>query len=145
MSTKYALLSLPLGVFESSDRDDAVSALSATVSPDNGSVGPFAIPDFKIGTLDALVQQADDLSKLEASCQAVVAKVGDSLRQLLNNDEERLASYKMVNNSPSLPSHCRRGRRADHVFLVQNRPTSTSAVSAGTRSGTEPTSLWESS
>ncbi|EQK98410.1 hypothetical protein G6O67_003875 [Ophiocordyceps sinensis] len=101
MSTKYALLSLPLGVFDSSDRDDAISGLSATVSPDNGSVGPFRIPDFKIGTLDALVQQADDLAKLEASCQAVVAKVGDSLRQLLNNDEERLASYKMVNDKPT--------------------------------------------
>ncbi|XP_044718134.1 v-ATPase subunit C domain-containing protein [Hirsutella rhossiliensis] len=101
MSTKYALLSLPLGVFDSSDRDDAIAALSATVSPDNGSVGPFRIPDFKIGTLDALVQQADDLAKLEASCQAVVAKVGDSLRQLLNNDEERLTSYKMVNDKPT--------------------------------------------
>ncbi|XP_044714795.1 v-ATPase subunit C domain-containing protein [Hirsutella rhossiliensis] len=82
MSTKYALLSLPLGVFDSSDRDDAIAALSATVSPDNGS-------------------QADDLAKLEASCQAVVAKVGDSLRQLLNNDEERLTSYKMVNDKPT--------------------------------------------
>lgn len=99
MSTRYALLSLPLGVFDSSDRDDAVSTLSATVSPDNGSVAPFRIPDFKIGTLDALVQQADDLAKLEASCQAVVAKVGDALRQLLNNDQERIASYKMVNDS----------------------------------------------
>ncbi|KJZ79092.1 hypothetical protein HIM_01243 [Hirsutella minnesotensis 3608] len=101
MSTKYALLSLPLSVFESSDRDDAVSALSAKVSPDNGSVVPFRIPDFKIGTLDALVQQADDLAKLEASCQAVVSKVGDSLRQLLNNDDDRIASYKMVNDKPT--------------------------------------------
>ncbi len=105
MSTKYALVSLPLNAFDSSDRSDAISSLSATISSDNGAVTPFGIPDFKIGTLDALVQQADELAKLEASCQAVVAKVGDSLRQVLNNDEERLASYKMVNDSrcPSLP------------------------------------------
>ena len=99
MSSKYAVVSLPLGGFDSSNRDDAVSALSATVSSDNGTVTPFNVPDFKIGTLDALVQQADDLAKLEATCQAVVAKVGDSLRQVLNNDEERIASYKMVNDS----------------------------------------------
>ncbi|PFH63339.1 hypothetical protein XA68_13796 [Ophiocordyceps unilateralis] len=101
MTTKYALLSLPLGVFDSSNREDALSSLSATISPDNGTVVPFRIPDFKIGTLDALVQQADDLAKLEASCQAVVAKVGDSLRQVLHNDEDRIASYKMVNDKPT--------------------------------------------
>ncbi|KYK55963.1 vacuolar H+-ATPase V1 sector, subunit C [Drechmeria coniospora] len=101
MSTKYAVLSLPLGVFDSSDRNDAVPTLSAIITPDTGIVVPFSIPDFKIGTLDGLVQQADDLAKLEASCQAVVAKVADSLRQVLNNDEERLASYKMVNDKPT--------------------------------------------
>lgn len=99
MTSKYAVVSLPLGAFESSDKKDAVSSLSATVSPDNGTVSPFNIPDFKIGTLDALVQQADDLTKLEANCQVVVSKVGDSLRSILSNDEERLASYKMVNDS----------------------------------------------
>ncbi|KPM39977.1 hypothetical protein AK830_g6560 [Neonectria ditissima] len=101
MSTKYALLSLPLGVFDSSDKQDATSALSATVSPDNGSVVPFNIPKFKIGTLDGLVQQADDLTKLEASCEAVVAKVSDSLRTVLNGDEDRIAQYKMVNDKPT--------------------------------------------
>lgn len=104
MSTKYALVSLPLGVFDSNDKGDAISALSATVSSDNGSVLPFNIPDFKIGTLDALVQQADDLAKLEASCEAVVAKVADSLRSVLGGDEDRLAQYKMVNDSEFLLS-----------------------------------------
>ncbi|PHH78089.1 hypothetical protein CDD82_3218 [Ophiocordyceps australis] len=99
-SSRYALLALPMGAFDSNGRDDAISALSATVSSDNASVMPFQVPSFKIGTLDALVQQADDLAKLGASSQAVVIKVGDSLRQVLNNDEERLASYKMVNDRP---------------------------------------------
>ncbi|KAM5356296.1 hypothetical protein ACJ41O_002942 [Fusarium nematophilum] len=101
MSTKYALLSLPLGVFDSNDRDDALASLRATISNDNGSVLPFSIPDFKIGTLDALVQQADDLAKLEASCQVVVAKVADSLKNVLDGDEDRIAQYKMVNDKPT--------------------------------------------
>ncbi|GAO14724.1 uncharacterized protein UV8b_04587 [Ustilaginoidea virens] len=100
MTSRYAVVSLPLSALDSSNRDDATSALSAVVSSDNGSVSPFNVPDFKIGTLDALVQQADDLAKLESTCHAVVAKVGDSLKSVLNNDEERLASYKMVNDKP---------------------------------------------
>lgn len=100
-ATKYAVLSLPLGAFESSDKDDAISSLKHTVSGDNGTTLPFNIPDFKIGTLDALVQQADDLAKLEQNSEAVVAKVADSLRSVLDNDPDRLAQYKMVNDSQS--------------------------------------------
>lgn len=101
MSTKYALVSLPLGVFDSNDKSDAASSLSATVSNDNGTVRPFNIPDFKIGTLDGLVQQADDLAKLEANCEAVVAKVAESLKTVLEGDEDRIAQYKMVNDKPT--------------------------------------------
>lgn len=104
MSTRYVVASLPLSAFDSSDREDGLSTIKATVPQDAGSVLPFKIPDFKIGTLDALVQQADDLAKLEANCQAVVAKVADSLRSVLDNDPDRLASYKMVNDStPTCP------------------------------------------
>lgn len=98
MPTKYAVVSLPLSAFDSSDREDALSSLRGNVA-DNGNVLPFKIPDFKIGTLDGLVQHADDLAKLEANCQAVVAKVAESLRSVLDNDPDRLASYKMVNDS----------------------------------------------
>lgn len=99
--SRYALISLPQSAFDSGDRDEAISSLSATITSDNGTVLPFSIPDFKIGTLDLLVQQADDLAKLDAACQSVVAKVADSLRTVLNNDEDRMASYKMVNDSQS--------------------------------------------
>ncbi|KAL2207389.1 ATPase, V1 complex, subunit C [Sarocladium strictum] len=100
-STKYAVISLPLGAFDSSDKDDAVSSLKSTVSADNGTILPFNVPDFKIGTLDGLVQQADDLAKLEQNCEAVVAKVADSLRSVLDSDPDRLAQYKMVNDKPT--------------------------------------------
>ncbi|KAG6008078.1 hypothetical protein E4U43_000225 [Claviceps pusilla] len=101
MASRYAVVSLPLGAFDTSNKEDAISSLSAVISSDIGSVSPFHIPDFKIGTLDGLVQQADDLAKLESTCQAVVAKVGESLKSILNNDEERLAAYKMVNDKPA--------------------------------------------
>ncbi|KAF7134064.1 hypothetical protein CNMCM5793_005693 [Aspergillus hiratsukae] len=99
-SNKYLLVSLPTSVAPSHHRDDALEAISATVSPDNGSVAPFPIPEFKIGTLDALVQQADELAKLEASCQGVVAKVGDALKNVLEGDEGQIDKMKTVNDKP---------------------------------------------
>ena len=98
-STKYLLVSLPTSISHSNDRDEALTALRSTISTDNGTVFPFKIPDFKIGTLDALVQQADDLAKLEGACEAVVAKVGDSLRSILEGDEAKISQQKTVNDS----------------------------------------------
>jgi V-type H+-transporting ATPase subunit C len=101
MPSRYALLSLPLSVFDSSDKDDALRSLRTTISSDSGTTIPFTIPDFKIGTLDALVQHADDLAKLESACEAVVAKVADSLKSILDGDEEKILQQKMVNDSLS--------------------------------------------
>ncbi|EEY19725.1 vacuolar ATP synthase subunit C [Verticillium alfalfae VaMs.102] len=101
MPTKYLLVSLPQGIFDSSSKNGALSELSAKISPDNGSTQAFAIPDFKIGTLDALVQQADDLTKLEAACETVVAKVADSLRTILDGDDDKISQQKMVNDKPT--------------------------------------------
>lgn len=94
--TTYALVSLPLRTFDS---DDALASLRSIINPDNGAVLPFAIPEFKIGTLDALVQHADDLTKLEAACQGVVSRVADALKSLVGPDEDKIAQQKTVNDS----------------------------------------------
>ena len=96
---KYLLVSLPTSISPSNDHDEALTALRSAVTTDYGSVFPFPIPDFKIGTLDALVQQADELSKLEAGCESVVGKVGDSLKNILAGDEEKIRQSKIVNDS----------------------------------------------
>lgn len=95
--SKYLLLSLPNSIVPSHHRDDALEAVSTTVSPETAA--PFPIPEFKIGTLDALVQQADELAKLEASCQSVVGKVGDALKNILEGDEAQIEQMKVVNDS----------------------------------------------
>lgn len=101
--TSYAVVSLPLRIFESGDLESALSSLRTTVSPDNGSIQLFPIPEFKIGTLDALVQQADDLAKLDTGCAGVVSRVADSLKSILDGDEEKAAQQKIVNDSRTLP------------------------------------------
>lgn len=96
---KYLLVSLPTSISPSNDHDEALTALRSAVTTDYGDVFPFHIPEFKIGTLDALVQQADDLAKLDAGCEGVVSKVGDSLRTILEGDEAKISQQKTVNDS----------------------------------------------
>jgi V-type H+-transporting ATPase subunit C len=98
-STKYLLVSLPTSISASNDREEALTALRSTITTDYGTVFPLKFPEFKIGTLDALVQQADDLAKLDGSCENVVAKVGDLLRNILEGDEAKLVQQKTVNDS----------------------------------------------
>jgi len=96
----YFLVSLPTSISPSNEPDEALTALRSAVTSDYGDTRHFNIPSFKIGTLDALVQQADDLAKLEAGCRSVVDKVADSLRNLLDGDEDKLQEQKMVNDKP---------------------------------------------
>lgn len=95
----YIALSLPLRTFDTGDKEEAIQSLGATVGPENGTVTGFPIPSFKIGTLDALVQQADELTKLHAGCEGVVQRVSDSLKTILDGDEEKISQNKMVNDS----------------------------------------------
>jgi len=95
----FFLISLPTSISPSGERDEALTALRSGVHTDQGTTYPFNVPDFKVGTLDALVQQADDLGKLEQGCKGVVDKVADSLRGLLEGDEEKLQEQKVVNDS----------------------------------------------
>lgn len=97
-AVRYILVSLPNSISPSNDHDEALTALRSAVSTDYGTVFPFAVPEFKIGTLDALVQQADELAKLAGVCEGVVGKVGDSLVTILESDEEKILQYKTVND-----------------------------------------------
>ena len=97
---KYILLSLPSSIVPSNHRDDALDAIRSTISAaDTAELTQFPIPTFKIGTLDALVQQADELAKVEGLCQGVVGKVGEALRGALEGDEAQIARMKVVNDS----------------------------------------------
>ena len=92
-------MSLPTSISPSNEHDEALTALRAAVTTDYGTVFPFSIPEFKIGTLDALVQQAEELAKLDGACEGVVGKVGDTLRTILEGDEEKISQQKRVNDS----------------------------------------------
>ena len=96
---KYLLVSLPTSISPTNDHDEALTTLRSAITTDYGTVFPYTIPEFKIGTLDALVQQADDLAKLDSGCESVVGKVGDSLKTILQGDQEKISQQKTVNDS----------------------------------------------
>ena len=121
----YLLVSLPTSISSSNHAEDALTALRTTVTNDVGSTSPFAIPNFKIGTLDALVQQADELSKLNNACEGVVAKVGDSLRQILDGDEEKVQQQKTINDSMSTLAWLIQGVTEAHRIHRARRPVPT--------------------
>lgn len=49
------------------------------------------------GTLDTLIALSEEIPKQDAYFTATVAKVVDTLRNLLNNDPSRLAQHVLVN------------------------------------------------
>ncbi|KAI9829796.1 MAG: Vacuolar ATP synthase subunit C [Phylliscum demangeonii] len=101
LPARYFLVSLPTSISSSSDRDGAFNALRAAVeSGDQAAVYPFAIPELKVGTLDALVQQADELGKLDTACEGVVSRIGDGLRSILDGDQDKIGQQKAVNDKP---------------------------------------------
>ena len=95
----YLLISLPTSITSTGDHEEAFGTLQATLSGDSESLSRFAIPELSIGTLDGLVRQADELAKLESQCEAVVNKVGESLKSILEGDEEKIGQQKTVNDS----------------------------------------------
>lgn len=141
-NTRFLLISLPASISPSNNHDEALTALRSAVTTDYGTVFPFSIPEFKIGTLDALVQQADELAKLEAGCEAVVGKVGDSLRTILEGDEGKIAQQKTVNDSQSwslggigylqlLTQSARTRRTVPEVFPLEQNQISGEQASGG--------------
>lgn len=99
MSAKYLFVSVPSSITPSGHKDDAIASLQTASNPSYGQVLPISIPEFKIGTLDALLQQSDELGKLEGLCNSVVSKVGDTLKNIFDGDEEKIAMHKNVNDS----------------------------------------------
>ncbi|KAI0082235.1 ATPase, V1 complex, subunit C [Panus rudis PR-1116 ss-1] len=60
----------------------------------------LAVPSFKTGTLESLVSLSEDLPKQDAFFTATVAKIVDTLRNLLNNDSSKLSQHVLVNEQP---------------------------------------------
>lgn len=97
--TKYLFVAVPTSVAPSGHKDDAIDTIQKAANPSNGTASQFHSPEFKVGTLDALIHQSEELGKLEGLCKGVVSKVGDTLKNVLDGDDEKIAMHKNVNDS----------------------------------------------
>ncbi|KAI0034910.1 hypothetical protein K488DRAFT_83517 [Vararia minispora EC-137] len=61
------------------------------------AIGQLYIPSFKTGTLDGLIALSEELPKQDVYFTSVVAKIVDTLRNLLNNDPSKLSQHVLVN------------------------------------------------
>ena len=117
-TNRYLFLSVPSSITPSGHKDDAIQSLQKAVNESYGTVLPLSIPELKIGTLDALIQQSEELAKLEGMCQSVVGKVGDTLKNILDGDEEKMAQHKSVNDSAWTKLQCRPTALYECILLM---------------------------
>ncbi|KAF8480952.1 hypothetical protein DFH94DRAFT_436267 [Russula ochroleuca] len=73
-----------------------LSQQSKTFTPSN--IGQLPIPSFKTGTLDSLIALSEELPKYDANFTATVAKIVETLRNLLNNDPLKLAQHILIDD-----------------------------------------------
>lgn len=96
---QYMLIALPLSVSSSEDPEEVLAALDGSVDHAQGTMHKFAIPELKVGSLDVLMSQSDELGRLEAACAGVVSKVEDALKNVLEGDADKIRQAKTVNDS----------------------------------------------
>ncbi|CAG8463330.1 289_t:CDS:10 [Funneliformis caledonium] len=102
MSTKhrhntYWFISVPAEKNKSAVYENLKSKLTGSGS-DYAEVYQFIIPEFKIGTLDALVVISDELIKYDQSFESTTFKIVDILRNLLKGDLNQVAENLIVND-----------------------------------------------
>lgn len=81
-ASDYLLLSLPTSC---GSGDALTSWLESNVNGGSVELHRISFPPFKVGTLDSLVQQSEELAKLDSQLHASVGKVLETIESLINN------------------------------------------------------------
>lgn len=87
---KYLVLSLPTSA-------SAHSWLEQSLNGGSCPVSSFKVPDFQVGTLDSLVQESEELSKLDQQLSGSISKVVDILGAV-----SEPGAARFVNGTPVL-------------------------------------------
>lgn len=94
----YWMIAVPI---QNNDPHQMMSSLSKILLKDNlttsNELGPLNLPPFKAGTLDSLINLSEELPRVDNQFTQIVAKIVDTLRNLLNNDAEALGQHIQVN------------------------------------------------
>ncbi|CAO3649301.1 unnamed protein product [Cunninghamella blakesleeana] len=89
---KYSFVSVPaLG-----QKQNTLLNIKAKLA-EYAETNAFPIPEFKIGTLDALVLLSDDLAKYDAVFEQAVNKIADIVRNFANSSQGNVEQLLVVN------------------------------------------------
>ena len=99
MGSELLLISLPHNAAPSGG--DPQTQLDKWIS-DNltviaNEISQFDIPSFKIGTLDNLVQQSEELAKLDSQIHSIVSKAADIIGSIYEGADSKTAKAQISN------------------------------------------------
>jgi len=96
-SRSYWLIALPTeGGRDKNIVYQEIKSRISSASNNYADVAQFPIPSLKIGTLDALVTQSEELAKLDGVFEGVVNKIADVLKNVLQGQEDKLKEQQKV-------------------------------------------------
>lgn len=97
----FYLVSLPASAAPSGGDPDTQleNWYSENLNVSSSEISQFSIPVFKIGTLDSLVQQSEELAKLDGQFHAVVSKLSDIIDSINEGNAAKVKAAKKINGS----------------------------------------------
>lgn len=99
-SEVFYLLSLPSSAAPSGgDPEEQLEKwYSTSLNLPSSEVNHFEIPNLKIGTLDSLVQQSEEIAKLDGQFYGIVSKISDIIGTLYEGNAAHISSAKRVDD-----------------------------------------------
>ncbi len=101
--TSYYIVSLPSSAVPTNGHSSPETQFNLWSVNNLGITGqditPFKIPSLKIGTLDNLISQSEELGKIDTQLGSAVAKVADILSLIYDGNTGLVNASKRVNDS----------------------------------------------
>ncbi|WFD21104.1 Vacuolar ATP synthase subunit C [Malassezia caprae] len=96
--SSYWIVSVPVQEEKSTEQmhSDLVSRLLRDSACEERDLAPLPLPELKTGTLESLIIMAEDLPKIDALFASVTTRIVDTLRALVNDDEQALNEHLTI-------------------------------------------------
>ncbi|CCF57392.1 hypothetical protein KAFR_0C04010 [Kazachstania africana CBS 2517] len=104
-ASDFILLSLPANInpTKSSTSNDTDSWLQNSLIDGKAFISNFNVPEFKIGSLDSLIVESEELAKIDGQLQASISKIIETLSSLHESNTNYFKTIP-INNVP-LPEY----------------------------------------
>lgn len=96
-SELFYLISLPTSVISRGDPEEELEKwYKESLALPSSNIKSFSIPQFKIGTLDSLVQLSEELAKIDGQFSGILSKISDIISTLYDGNIAQVNASKRV-------------------------------------------------